>query len=94
MRREKSAPIFLLVPKLSGDVLQFVNLAVRSLRYETGIRIRVEAQRSRRHYPGLHQRLGVLDRDFVKEFIARAREFLSSRRTAASGFPLASRGVG
>src|SRR5262249_37311915 len=67
---------FGLVANLSGYVFPLVHLAIRSLRLKSGVGSPVEPQRSRGHHPRFHKYIGVLDGDFVENFIALTREFL------------------
>src|SRR5688500_4828950 len=71
---------FLLVSKLIGDLVQFVDLAMRALRNEYVVV--AERQRPRRRDPGFDKRLGVVDGHFVQDFIARARELLHDAHVA------------
>src|ERR1700734_309503 len=64
-----------LVPNLRADVLRLVDFAVASLAQKSRVRKRADRQCSRGHHPGLRQRRGVVDSDFVQNLIALTSKF-------------------
>src|SRR6266516_4188243 len=62
------------VSKLSGEVALFVHFAIGAFRHNSVATSL--PQDSRRHHPGLNERIRIFDRHVVSEFISNTREFL------------------
>ena len=62
-----------LVSKLSADFACFVHFAIGAFRNNS---VAALPQDSRRHHPGLNERIRIFDRHVVVDFISNTREFL------------------
>src|SRR5687768_7439482 len=69
-----------LVPHLIGDVLRFVDLAMRTLADDSVTT--AKTQRSHRHDPGFDERLGIVDGHLVQDLVALPRELLDDAHVA------------
>ena len=63
-----------LVPDL-GDHIREVHVAARIAFMDVGFWIRVEPQRTWRHFPGLEQHTGIIDDRLIVQDVSFARQF-------------------